>query len=125
MTPGIFAITALILLAVASRVWRSPPNSLTEFSPFTPEAASSTLSSMFWEKLKSIPGNLAVSSSDSRRVSLALSMPDGQVSKGFRGTKNSALKKPEASVPSSGRPCWEMTVWTSGYFFITARISLT
>ena len=33
---------------------------------------------------------------------------------GFSGTKNSALKKPVASVPSSGRPCCETTDCTSG-----------
>ncbi len=42
-------------------------------------------------------------------VSFSLVVPDGQVSKGFKGTKNSALKKPVASVPSSGRPCCETT----------------
>ena len=33
-----------------------------------------------------------------------------RLSNGFSGTKNSALKKPVASVPSSGRPCCETTV---------------
>ena len=32
------------------------------------------------------------------------------VEAGFSGAKNSALKKPVASVPSSGRPCCETTV---------------
>ena len=59
--PGTVAITSLILFAVFSSVSRSPPNSLTEFSPFTPEAASSTLSSMYCEKLKSTPGNSSCS----------------------------------------------------------------
>ncbi len=59
--PGIAAITSFILLAVRSSTLRSPPYSLTEFSPFTPDAASSTLSSIYWEKLKSTPGNRSVS----------------------------------------------------------------
>ena len=33
---------------------------------------------------------------------------------GLSGTKNSALKKPVGSVPSSGRPCSEATMVTSG-----------
>ncbi len=107
-------MTSLIRSAVACSTSRSVPNSLTEFSPFTPEAASSTLSWMFCEKLKSMPGNLRASSALSWSVSRALVRWCGQLSKGFRGTKNSALKKPVASVPSSGRPCWEITVWTSG-----------
>ena len=123
--PGTVAITSLILFAVFSSVSRSPPNSFTEFSPFTPEAASSTLSSMYWEKLKSTPGksscNLLVISS----VSLSLSTPAGHVSNGFSGTKNSALKKPVASVPSSGRPCCDTTVTTSGKDFRMARMRLT
>ena len=53
-------MTRLDLVAVRSSVSRSLPNSLTEFSPLTPEAASSTLSSMYWEKLNSTPGNCAL-----------------------------------------------------------------
>ena len=65
--PGTVAITFLILSAVFSSVSRSLPNSLTEFSPFTPEAASSTLSSMYCEKLNSTPGNAAASCRSSAR----------------------------------------------------------
>ena len=111
--PGTVAMTSLILFAVLSSVSRSPPNSLTEFSPFTPDAASSTLSSMYCEKLKSTPGNSSLSCFVICSVSRSLSTPAGQVSNGFSGTKNSALKKPVASVPSSGRPCCETTVTTS------------
>ena len=46
-------------------------------------------------------------------------------STGFRGAKNSALKKPAASVPSSGRPCCETTVSTSGKRRIASRMRLT
>src|SRR5262245_51761325 len=35
--------------------------------------------------------------------------------------KYSLLKKPVASVPSSGRPTWLATVVTSGYFVKTLR----
>ena len=112
--PGILLITSAILLAVASSTLRSPPYSLTEFSPFTPDAASSTLSSMYWEKLKSTPGKAATSRLVMSATSFSLSTPDGQVSNGLSGTKNSALKNPVASVPSSGRPCWETAVIVSG-----------
>jgi len=37
---------------------RSLPKILIEFSPFTPESASITLSRMYWEKFQSIPGSL-------------------------------------------------------------------
>jgi hypothetical protein len=47
------------------------------------------------------------------------------VSNGLSGTKNSALKKPVASVPSSGRPFCEMTVTTSARSLRMRRISLT
>ena len=44
---------------------------------------------------------------------------------GFSGAKNSALNRPAASVPSSGRPCCDTTDSTSGRPRITLRISLT
>ena len=59
--PGTLCITSRIFPAVVASTFRSLPNSLTEFSPLTPEAASSTLSSMYCEKLKSTPGNLFAS----------------------------------------------------------------
>ncbi len=40
-----------------SKVCRSVPMILTELAPLTPERASSTLSRMYCEKLKLIPGN--------------------------------------------------------------------
>ena len=124
-TPGTVLMTALILAAVFSSVARSLPNSLTEFSAFTPDAASATLSSIYWEKLNSTPGNWASSAAVTCCVSFSLSTPLGQVSNGLSGTKNSALKKLVASVPSSGRPFWEMTVIVSGKLLMTRRIRLT
>ena len=50
----------------------------------------------------------------------SLSRPLRHWSNGFSGTKNSALKKPVESVPSSGRPCWEITVSASGKLLISA-----
>ena len=55
--PGTVAMAFLISLATLARVSRSLPKTLTEFSPFTPEAASWTLSWMYCEKLNSTPGN--------------------------------------------------------------------
>ncbi len=123
--PWVSAMAAWILLAVCSSTLRSGPNSLSEFSPFTPEAASSTLSWMYCEKLKSTPGNWSCSWALICWVSLSLVRPCGQSDCGFNGTKNSALKKPVASVPSSGRPCCETTVITSGKLLITRRMRLT
>ena len=87
-------MTALILSAVFSSTSRSLPNSLTEFSPLTPEAASSTLSSMYCEKLKSTPGNWSARSlGQLRRVSFSLSMPAGQSSKGFERHEELGVEK--------------------------------
>ena len=124
-TPGTLLIVDWIWAAVFSSVSRSGPNSLTEFDPFTPEAASSTLSWMYCEKLNSTPGKRASSALLICSVSFSLVTPAGHWPEGLRGTKNSALKKPVASVPSSGRPCWETTVWASGNDLMIRRISLT
>src|SRR5258706_5581680 len=70
-------------------------------------------------------GKFSISVDDSSLVNASLSTPFRQRLSGFSGTKNSALKNPVASVPSSGRPCCDMTVSTSGKFLITLRISLT
>ena len=60
-----------------------------------------------------------------RRSSFSLVSPAGHSSNGFSGTKNSALKNPAASLPSSGRPCCETTVMTSGWRSRISRIRLT
>ena len=79
-----------------------------------PDRPSSTLSWMYCEKLKSMPMNSSENSACSSSISLSLVIPRGHSSKGFSGTKNSALKNPAASLPLSGRPCWDTTVMTSG-----------
>ena len=123
--PGTVAMAFLMSSATLSSVSRSLPKTLTEFSPFTPEAASSTLSWMYCEKLNSTPGKAFSRASFISVVSFSLSTPGGHLSNGFSGTKNSALKKPVASVPSSGRPCCEITVSTSGKLLISLRMRLT
>src|SRR5438046_9925294 len=55
VTPGTSDISAFTALDNRSSSARSRPKILTEFSPFTPETASSTLSWMYCEKLKSTP----------------------------------------------------------------------
>src|SRR5271163_1409420 len=75
--PGTLRSTCSIFPAVRWSIARSLPNSLTAFSPFTPDAASSTLSSMYWEKLKSTPGKLASSAWLICVTSFALSTPAG------------------------------------------------
>src|SRR5882724_10167284 len=54
--PGTVAMAFLISSATLASVSRSLPDTLTEFSPFTPEAASCTLSWMYCEKVNSMPG---------------------------------------------------------------------
>ncbi len=68
----------------ASFTSRLGPTTLTEFSPLTPLMASSTLSEMYWEKLKMTPGNSFWSSSVISWVSLSLVSPRGHSSKGLQ-----------------------------------------
>ena len=85
-----------------------------ELAPRTPDRPSSTLSWMYCEKLKPMPVNSLANSACSSSISFSLVMSEGHSSNGLSGTKNSALKNPAASLPLSGRPCWETTVMTSG-----------
>ena len=117
--------TDFILLAVSVSAFRSLPKSLIEFSPLTPETASETLSCKYCEKLNSTPGNLSCNCASSCAVSSSLLRVPGHSLDGFNGAKNSALNRPAASVPSSGRPCCETTDSTSGRPRISFRISLT
>src|SRR3974390_2842186 len=86
----------------------------TELAPFTPDSASSTLSWIYWEKLNPIPGNSSSNSFCSCSVSFSLVRFGGHSSKGFSGANSSTLENGEASLPLSGRPCWDTTVMTSG-----------
>ena len=124
VTPGTVASTALISLPSFDSVSRSLPEILTEFSPFTPEAASWTLSWMYCEKVNSTPGNAFSRALLISAIRASLSRPLRHWSTGFSGTKNSALKKPVESVPSSGRPCCEMTVSASGKLLMSLRMRL-
>ena len=83
---------------------------LTEFSPLTPDTASSMLSWMYCEKLKSTPRNSPSSLSANSFTSRFLVRPAGHSSIGLSGTKNSATNEPSGSVASSPRPCSEATV---------------
>src|ERR1700674_5352586 len=91
--------------ARSSSFTRSGPMILAELAPRTPDNPSSMLSWMYCEKLKPMPVNSLLNSACSSSISLSLSMPFGHSSNGLSGTKNSALKKPVASLPLSGRPC--------------------
>ena len=94
---------------------------LTELAPLTPERASSTLSRMYCEKLKLIPGNflnfsISSFSMSSRLIVWSQSLWPKSMnglfrhsSIGFKGAPISRLKKPVTSVPSSGRPSCEIT----------------
>ena len=95
-------MTLRIAWAFFSFCSRSLPNTLTEFSPFTPETASSTLSLIICEKLKPTPGKVSCSSLESSSVRLSLVTPRGHSSKGASGAKSSMFWKPATSVPSSG-----------------------
>src|ERR1700682_605932 len=77
---------------------------------------------MYCEKLKVTPGSAVRISTSSCAVRAALVTPRGHWSKGFKGTNNSTFEKGEGSLPLSGRPCWEMTVTTSGCLSRISRI---
>ncbi len=66
-------------------------NTLTEFSPLTPLIASSTLSEMYCEKLKTTPGNARDSSPLICSVSFSFVIPRGHSSNRLSGAKNSML----------------------------------
>ena len=114
LTPRTPFMTFSISIAFASMTFRSVPNSLMEFSPLTPDMASCTLSWITCEKLKVTPGIFANTTSMSS-MSLSFVVISGRhFLRGFRFTRNSALKKLVGSVPSSGRPNCETTRLTSG-----------
>src|SRR5215475_14472808 len=87
---------------------------LTELEPLTPDRASSILSCIYCEKLKSTPGNSSANSRCNCSTSLSLVKPEGHSSNGLSGANNSTLEKGEASLPSSGLPCCDTTVMISG-----------
>ena len=100
-------------VASVSNVCRFGPTILTELAPFTPDNASSTLSWIYCEKLKPIPGNSSANSLCSSSVSISFVRFAGHSSNGFSGANNSTLENGDASLPLSGRPCCETTVMTS------------
>mmetsp|Transcript_5519 Transcript_5519/g.13316 ORF Transcript_5519/g.13316 Transcript_5519/m.13316 type:complete len:204 (-) Transcript_5519:6144-6755(-) len=123
-TPWTCPISDIARAATFSRMPRSGPMILTELAPLTPESPSSTLSWMYCEKLKTTPGNSRVSSPCSSFTSCSLVRPGGHSSRGLSGANSSTLLKPEASLPSSGRPCCDTTVNTSGKPWMILRIRL-
>ena len=76
-TPGTLASSALSCLDSRSSSARSGPNSLIEFSPLTPDTASSMLSWIYCEKLKSMPMNSFDSLAFICRTSSSLVSPLG------------------------------------------------
>src|SRR6516164_8872541 len=121
-TPLTCCISCRTWRARSSRIFWSRPIILIELEPLTPEIASSMLSWMYCEKLKLTPGNSSVNSCCSCLVSFSFVKPAGHCSNGFSGAKISTLEKGEASLPSSGRPCWVTTVRTSGWRSRISRI---
>src|ERR1700742_2288780 len=101
--PCTVASTALILLAVSVSASRSLPYSLIEFSPFTPETASDTLSCRYCEKLNSTPGNLSCSEANSLAVSSSLSSLSCHCFAGLSGAEESHGEDGDQDNPP--RPC--------------------
>ncbi len=111
-------------MATLRSVARSGPVSLMAFSESMPEAASWTLSWIYCEKAKVTPGKPLRSASLISAISSGFSRPLRHLAAAFSGTKNSTLEKPSGSVPSSGRPCWVITVSTSGKLLTSRRMRL-
>ena len=122
--PRTFSSTPRISTAILRKVARSGPVILMAFSASMPEAASWTLSWMYCEKAKVTPGKVLRSALPISAIRSSLESPLRQVSNGLSGTKNSTLEKPSGSVPSSGRPCWVITVSTSGKLLTSRRMRL-
>ena len=122
--PRTFSSTPRISTAILRSVSRSGPVILMAFSASMPDAASCTLSWMYCEKPKVVPGKPLRSASPISAISCSLVRPLRHLSAGFSGTKNSTLEKPSGSVPSSGLPCWVMTVSTSGKLLTSRRMRL-
>ena len=111
--------TVAIWRPLASSTSRLGPKTFTAISPLAPERDSSTLSWITCEKLVGRPG-MAASLPDmlSTRASL---LAKRHSSWGLRSTRISMLLGPFGSVPSSGRPTWVITAFTSGYSSRVAR----
>jgi len=77
---------------------------------------------MGWEKEGSMPGICETASSISRTRSSLVS-PERHCDSGLKSTKISEELKIFGSVPSSGRPTFEMTVCTSGTLCSALRTS--
>src|SRR6516225_6795931 len=92
-TPRTLLIAALILSAVSVSTTMSLPISLTEFSPLTPDTASSTLSWMYCEKLKLTPGNFASRASLTSSMSLSLVIPLRHSFAGLSGAKKFGVEE--------------------------------
>ena len=61
-TPRTWFIWSRTCSASLVKTSRLGPTILTELTPLTPEIPSSMLSSMYWEKLKTTPGNSLLNS---------------------------------------------------------------
>ena len=113
-TPRTSFMAATISPALPSSTRRSGPTTLTVFSPLTPDMASSTLSEMTCEKLNTTPGKARARSRCMSSVSDALVTPGRHCELGSKGASSSMFWKPDTSVPSSGRPSCDITLWISG-----------
>jgi len=65
-------------------------------------------------RLNVMPGSSSWNSCSNSSVSLSLVSPAGHSSNGFSGANSSTFENGDASLPLSGRPCWDTTVMISG-----------
>ena len=120
-TPRTVAIRRNTSLTCSRNTFGSSPKILMTTCPSICEMLSSTLSRMGWEKLVSTPGSASRALSISARI-FPFVMPRRHSGGGFNSTKHSAMLIGLGSVPSSGRPAFEMTVFTSGTVRSNCRI---
>ena len=125
-TPLIRPISLCTWTAICSRIARSGPMILTELAPLTPDRPSSMLSCMYWEKLKSTPMNSLENSCLQFFYQFFLGHDPGAIGRtALEARRTRHCRNRPASLPSSGRPCWETTVITSGWLRRISRIFVT
>ena len=112
-TPGTPEISARMRRASSWMRSRSSPRTLITICPSTWEMLSSTLSRIGWSNDGSMPGSSDTAASISR-IRSSLVLPGRQRDSGTKSTKSSVELRILGSVPSSGRPAFAITVFTSG-----------
>ena len=112
--PGMVFNTWLTCWDIIEMLSRLSPKIFTAWFTLIPAIASFTLSIIGWEKAQIVPTCFSSSFFCIWPISSSFVRFVFHCSLGYKSTKFSMLKKPLGSEPSSGRPTWETTSFTSG-----------